>query len=156
MEEKCTCCKEKKTINDFTMKKDRDGNLVRKAWCIHCSNIQKKSYRKNRKKIIKKIREYNQQRDDGLYVIYWSMKSRCKHKSQVGYKYYGGRGIIVEWKTYQDFKKDMYRKYKNHLVKYGKRQTTLDRIDFNGNYSKENCRWATYKVQANNKSNNKK
>lgn len=89
---------------------------------------------------------------------HYSMVFRCTNKRAKGYCHYGGRGIKVchEWMEYNNFERDMLDSFVDHVLKHGIKDTTLDRIDIDGDYCLENCRWATIKEQQRNRKLTKK
>lgn len=85
-----------------------------------------------------------------LYTLWWGIKSRCNNSKCRGYKDYGGRGIKIckEWLDFQNFHDWAHANGYNDTL-------TIDRIDVNGNYCPENCRWADMKFQGNHRRNNR-
>ena len=79
-----------------------------------------------------------------LYPQWQQMKQRCFNAKNKDYKHYGNKNITIsnEWLLFENFIQDMYSTYQEGL--------TLDRIDNNKGYSKENCRWVSQSIQARN------
>ena len=88
--------------------------------------------------------------DTRIYSIWKDMRKRCNNKNATNYSNYGGRGIKVctEWDNFEEFYNwSMDNGYNENL--------SIDRIDFNGDYEPNNCRWTTSVRQNRNTRKNK-
>lgn len=104
-----------------------------------CLSHYMKWFRHGDALFVPKRRGYNHP----MYKAWISMKQRCDNPKLPSWDRYGGRGITYDprWSVFENFLNDMGERPK------GK---TLDRKDNDGNYTKDNCRWATAKQQQNN------
>jgi hypothetical protein len=82
-----------------------------------------------------------------IYQVFLQIKQRCNNVKSKEYKWYGWREIECEWNKFEEFSEDMRPTYQEGL--------TIDRIDNDGNYCKQNCRWSTKKEQQHNKRSNR-
>lgn len=87
----------------------------------------------------------HRQTDQPIYRTWAMMLQRCRNPDYTHYHHYGGRGVCVceAWLTFEGFYQDMGPTWRPGL--------TLDRIDVDGNYTPDNCRWATRAVQSRNR-----
>lgn len=111
-----------------------------------CGCLRKEIAKQN----AKKLKTTHNLTNTRLYNVWRSMKKRCYLKTHKAYKDYGCRGIKVceEWKN--DFMS-----FYNWAIKNGYQENlTLDRIDVNGDYESNNCRWVNWKTQQNNRRDN--
>lgn len=120
-------------------------NNTKSCGCIHSEQLSKRN---------KDDLKYNGESSSEyarILRIYRSMYHRCYNKIDESYINYGGRGINIcdEWLN-------DYFSFRNWAINNGySDELSIDRIDVNGNYEPNNCRWATDKEQGNNKRTNK-
>ncbi len=135
----CKRCGKEKDILDFH--KER-------AVCKVCTRKEGREryhtlYKAKRKAARDYVYEMHGMKQEPEYRIWKGMKDRCLNKSGKDYKNYGGRGITIcsQWiHSFLQFYKDMGKRPHKDLQ--------IDRVNNDGNYEPENCRWATRSQQA--------
>lgn len=128
---KCDCGNIKEVVGGQLM-----SGSVQSCGCLKKEQAREKGKIRIKTQLMKGTRPYR---------IWAKLKSRCNNPNEVNYERYGGRGITVcdEWMKFDNFWKDMKVTYEDNL--------SIDRINNNDGYYKENCKWSTPKEQAANR-----
>lgn len=118
-------------------------NNVQSCGCIKWSKLYPDTYKRN---------GFGHKDKSIIWRKRHNMIRRCYDKKNDSYWKYGAKWIKVcdRWLDFYNFYDDMNESMQQHLKKYGRSQTTIDRINGNKDYSKENCRRATVTEQNNN------
>jgi hypothetical protein len=139
----CTCLCDCGNTSDIEVGNLTSGNTKK---CNKCAILSRANHRKKHSFSVaeKGTIEYK------MYNTWLAMKRRCNNKKTKDYPRYGGRGIKVCFEWDIDFNV-----FLNDIGLPPSMGHQIERVNNNKNYTKNNCVWATRKVQANNKRNNK-
>lgn len=140
----CDCWNEVRVCKETLLRWD-----TKSCWCLGDEN---------RKNLIERNTTHwdgSAHHSNRLYRIYRNIIARCKYEYMDSYKYYWWKWIKCLWKTYEEFKRDMWPSYTEHVEMFWEADTTIERLDNDWDYCKENCVRATRKEQANHTSRNK-
>jgi hypothetical protein len=95
-------------------------------------------------------------KDKKFYTHWKNMRTRTCNENYERFDRYGGRNINSDaFENFIDFYDTMYKSYLDHVKIHGENNTTLERIDYDKNYSPSNCKWATWQEQQSNTSKNR-
>lgn len=128
---KCTCG----TVKLVRLKALTRAKPTQSCGCLHKESVRASNSTHGQSWGMKRSAEM---------TIHHNMMNRCYNSQSSRFSSYGARGIKVceRWHKFENFLEDMGHRPEG---------LSLDRVDVNGDYSKENCKWATRAAQANNK-----
>lgn len=143
----CTKCEKTKFLSEFYKDVRRKDGLM--SACKKCHTSYNKNqveykaiwYQQNKQKLTKKSKEYNKKYRKEIkpwFVSFDKAKQRCTNSNNTHYRYYGGRGIKFLM-TLDDFEFLWFRD-----KAYEMKRPSIDRIDPDGNYELNNCRFLEY------------
>lgn len=143
-------------IDSFIKKNEGNRDLIYKCHCIVCGREKIMRYGNMYQHKGTSHHNCSKQVLNMPYVEcfrkkWCDMRGRTTNPLNDHYKQYGGRGITSDdYINYIDFYDDMYESFIKHVNKHGIENTTLERIDVNKSYTKDNIRWATREEQSDN------